>query len=123
MSDFIIRRKGNWDYDPENDSVFFYLADAKYDFSIDLGDIILDIGNDNSIAGIEILDASALFGLSREDLENTVKFHAEITISKETIKVNICVGVARQNREIEKCTTTLGINDMDLPAGKTAMAY
>lgn len=123
MSDIIIHRKGTWDYDPENDSIFLYAADAKYEYSIDLGDMILDIGNDNSIAGIEILDASLLFGLPKEDLKNTVKFHAEIIISKETIKVNICMGVASQDKEIEKCTTALGINDMNLPAGTTAMAY
>jgi len=58
---------------PENDSIFLYAADAKYEYSIDLGDIILDVDNDNSIAGIEILDASLLFGLPKEDLKNTVK--------------------------------------------------
>lgn len=123
MSDIVIHRKVTWDYDPENDSMFLYSTDVKYEYSIDLGDLIVDVGSDNSIAGIEILDASSLFGVTKEDLKNTVKFYAEINISKETIKVNICLGVTAKDREIEKCTTALGINDTNLPAGTTAMAY
>ncbi|MCQ1536277.1 DUF2283 domain-containing protein [Methanosarcina sp. KYL-1] len=97
-----------WDYDHENDSIFLYAADAKYEYSIYPEYMILDVSSENSIAGIEILDASLLFRLPKEDLKNTVKFHADISISKETIKVNICLGVAASGREIEKCTTSLG---------------
>ena len=75
-----------YDYDLENDSIFFYGSNKKYRSSIDLDGIILDISEDNQIMAIEILDASNRFNLAKEDLRNIKYFEARIEVSEENIK-------------------------------------
>ena len=54
-------RKFNFDYDPENDSLFLYDPKSKSKASIELGDIIIDFNTKKEISGVELLDASKFF--------------------------------------------------------------
>ena len=47
-----ISNLSKFDYDFENDTIFFYGTDKKYKTSIDIDDIILDVGEDNSAIAI-----------------------------------------------------------------------
>src|SRR5512144_1808244 len=91
-----------YDYDFENDSIFFYGSDKKYRSSADLDGIILDISEDNQVIAIEILDASKRFNLAKEDLRNVRYFEAAIDISQENIKITMKMSVSKRNKLVDK---------------------
>ena len=111
-----------YDYDFENDSIFFYGGNKKYRSSIDLDGIILDISEDSDIMAIEILDASKRFNLAREDLRNIKYFEANIEISEENIKITMKMSVSKRNKMVDKGLNALGLNSMNLPISKQGIA-
>ncbi len=111
-----------YDYDFENDSIFFYGGNKQYRSSIDLDGIILDISDDNNIMAIEILDASKRFNLAREDLRNIKYFEANIEISEENIKITMKMSVSKRNKMVDKDLNALGLNSMNLPISKQGIA-
>lgn len=111
-----------YDYDFENDSLFFYGTNKKYKYSIDLDGIILDISEDNFVMAIEILDISKKFGVPKKELFNINNFKADIEISKETIKISMELGLNVRNGLVNRCIETLGINNMNLPVSSQGIA-
>ncbi|EHP88523.1 DUF2283 domain-containing protein [Methanotorris formicicus] len=112
-----IKGEAGLDYDAETDALYVYAKDIKYVESIDLDDIILDIGENGIIKGIEILDASKKFKLNKYDLKHIKKLIAEIEITPDVIKLKITISVLKRNKEIERFTTAKGLNDISLPSG------
>ena len=53
------------DYDSENDIISISNGD-KVKASLDIGDFVLDVNNDNLICGLEVMDASENLGVSKE---------------------------------------------------------
>jgi hypothetical protein len=112
-----------FDYDFYNDSLFFsYKGGAKYESSIDLGDIILDFGEDGFPIGAEILNASELFNVTKSALKNIIKFGAEFSISEKDIKVTFNISVLLRNQQVERVAASQGVNDINIPAAQIAMA-
>ena len=111
-----------YDYDFQNDSIFFYVEDKKYKSSIDLGGIILDFSEDNSIMDIEILDASGKFNVSKSDLDNIKHFDAIIEVSEENIKITMKMEISKRNKLIDRCLDALTINSMNLPSSTQGIA-
>ncbi len=111
-----------YDYDFENDSIFFYGGNKQYRSSVDLDGIILDISDDNNIMAIEILDASKRFNLAKEDLRNIKSFEANIEISEENIKITMKMSVSKRNKMVDKDLNALGLNSMNLPISKQGIA-
>lgn len=111
-----------FDYDFESDSLLFNNQNIDYESSVDLGDIILDIGVNGIPVGAEMLHASKLFGVSKIALKNCQNLKAEISISKDTIKVEITISVLSRSRMIEKVVASQGINDINVPSAQIAMA-
>ncbi len=111
-----------YDYDFENDSIFFYGSNKKYMSSIDLDGIILDISEDNQIMAIEILDASKRFNLAKEDLRNIRYFEALIEVSEENIRLTMKMGVSKRNKLVDTGLNALGLNSMNLPISTQGMA-
>ena len=64
--------KIKFDYDSEEDILYFYPGEGHVDFSIDYDDIILDVRGDK-IVGIEILNASEKFADERTEVEKLKK--------------------------------------------------
>ena len=60
--------KIKFDYDSENDILYFYSEEKKVDFSVDYDDTILDISG-NKITGVEIMDASEKFAKDEGDIK------------------------------------------------------
>lgn len=115
--------QGNkYDYDIQSDSIFFYGSDKKYRSSIDLDGIILDVSEDDYIMGIEILDASEKFNVSKMDFSNIKHFEANIEISKENIKISMEMRLYKRNSLINRCLDTLGLNSMNLPVSTQGIA-
>jgi uncharacterized protein YuzE len=54
-------KKLNFDYDPENDSLFIYDTNSKSKASVELDDFIIDFNSNKEICAIEILNASRFF--------------------------------------------------------------
>lgn len=110
-----------FDYDFENDSLLFNNQSIKYDSSIDLGDIILDIGENGTPVGAEILHASKLFNVPKSALKDYIKFKAAISISKDTIEINFALTTLLRNHITERTAISHGINDINIPASQIAM--
>ena len=104
-----------YDYDLENDSIFFYGSNKKYMSSTDLDGIILDISEDNQVMAIEILDASKRFKLSKEDLRNIRYFEALIKVGEENIRLTMKMGISKRDKLIDTGLDALGLNSMNLP--------
>lgn len=111
-----------YDYDFQNDSIFFYVEDKKYKSSIDLDGIILDFSEDNSIMDIEILNASEKFNVSKSDLDNVKHFDAIIEVSEQNIKITMKMEISKRNKLIDRCLDALTINSMNLPSSRQGIA-
>lgn len=111
-----------WGYDFETDTLFFRDKKIKYHSSLDIGDLILDIGDDESPIGVELLNASKNFGANKVILMSIKDLKVDINISKDAIEVKISVYVESRNAKVEKIVVSHGINDVNLRAGQTAMA-
>lgn len=111
-----------YDYDLENDTIFFYGTNKKYKKSLDVNDIIVDISEDNFIMAIEILDASKKFNVPKNDLLNVQYFNAEIYINEETIKVVMKLAIKKRNGLINKSMEAFGLNTVALPSSTQELA-
>ena len=115
-------KASNYDYDLQNDSLFFYSDGHKYKESIDADGIILDFSEDDNIMGIEILGASKRFNVSKPDLLNIEDFNAKIDISKENIEVTINMAIYKRNKLIAGSLDAITINNPHFPAGTQNLA-
>jgi hypothetical protein len=111
-----------FDYDLENDSLFFNYKGIDYKKSTRIANIILDLGVDGSPVGAEILNASKMFKVPKSAIKDLKSFHAEISISKETIEMKFTISVVVRNRKTEKFATSHSINDVNIPSAQIAMA-
>jgi len=121
MADFY-RHIDIMSYDFETDTFYFRDKRTKYHSSIDLGDLILDMGEDGCPIGVELLNASKNFGVNKAVMATVKGMKSDIHISREHIEVKIKVFIISRSAEIEKVSVSRGINDVNLRAGQTAMA-
>jgi uncharacterized protein YuzE len=122
MSERKIKREGSADYDYQNDSFFAYSKGVKYKSSIDVDGIILDIGEDNSIMGVEIIDASRRFGVKKFDVQKCQNLNVNIDISPKTIELKLIMSVQKRNHKLLRETGVSTLNSMNLPAGSESLA-
>lgn len=115
-------KANKYDYDSQSDSVFFYGTDKEYEYSIDLDGIIIDFSEDKQIMGVEILDASKKFKLSKSDLHNIKHFNALIEITKNNIDVSMKIEVSKRNKLINKSLNKISANSMNLPSVSQGIA-
>ena len=111
-----------YDYDLQNDSIFFYGEDKKYKSSVELEGVILDFNEEDYLTGIEILDASEKFNVSKADLLNIKNFDATIIISKENIDVRMKMEYYKRNKLIDTNLNALTLNTMNLPSSTQGIA-
>ncbi|WP_048140771.1 DUF2283 domain-containing protein [Methanosarcina horonobensis] len=110
-----------WRYDFETDTFFFRDKNLQYHTSIDMGNLILDLGEDGTPIGIELLDASKNFNVSKIVMKGIEGFNATIDVSETEIKVTIKAFVKLRNTKVEKVSVSYGVNDVNLQTGQTAM--
>jgi uncharacterized protein YuzE len=111
----------SYDYDFENDSLFVIRNGVHLEASIDLGNVILDMGVDGTPVGFEILHASKVFKISKYQIKNFHHIRAEYVITEKTIEVTFTITVDVRNSETPKIAISQGINDMDLPPTQISM--
>lgn len=93
--------KGECDYDYVNDILFFKVKDRNYDRSIELDRFVVDIDEENFITGIQIFDASELFGLTREQLRNVSKWQFQASIDENRLEIRLIFQTIFRNKIIE----------------------
>lgn len=76
-------------YNFEDDIFVARSLSRKYDSSFQLGDFIFDLDKKQNVNGIELLNASKVFGISKVVLKNMVSGKLEIVVSKEVIRLDI----------------------------------
>jgi len=109
------------DYDFENDSFFFNHGGVQLESSIDLGNLIIDMGVDGSPIGFEILHASKMFNVPKSKIKNFYTINAKFVITEEIIEVTLTLTILERNRKTPKIAISQGINDMNLPPAQIAM--
>ncbi|WP_407356663.1 DUF2283 domain-containing protein [Methanolobus sp. WCC5] len=117
-----IKKDDVFDYDTFNDSLFIHTSGMKYKHSIDFGDIILDIGEDNSITGLEVLSASRVFGITKYDVRNIKNMEATLKVSPESINLEVHAHISKRNSKISRIAMASDANYTDLPVGSESMA-
>jgi uncharacterized protein YuzE len=121
ISDRQIKGEAGLNYDADADALYVYAKNIKYVESIDLNDVILDIGENGVIKGIEILDVSKKFHIDKYDLKHIKKLNAKIEITSDIITIKISIVVLKRNRTVERQTIAKGLNDMHLASGVVSM--
>lgn len=110
------------DYDYENDSLFFFIKGAEYKHSLNLNNIIIDFGDNYSIKGVEIQNASKKFGVLKYALKSPHQMELELNISEEKIELNISLVLEIRNKPTPKAITAADINEFNIPAGTMTMS-
>ena len=83
------------DYDYEND-IFSVSNGDRVKASLDVGDFILDVSNDNLVCGIEIMDASENLGVSKEVLGNIQNMKMSVTYKTNHVYVLLMIVFKRK---------------------------
>lgn len=110
-----------FDYDAQNDSLFVHTPGKKYKSSMEFGNIILDVAEDNSVIGLEILSTSSVFGISKHDARNVKSIETTITISQKSIDLEIHILILKRNSKVSRVALASEANYMNLPAGSELM--
>ena len=121
-SNFLKITADSYDYDFENDSLFVIRKGVQLESSIDLGNVILDMGVDGTPVGFEILHASKVFKIPKSQIKNFHHINAEYVITEKTIEVKFTITVDVRNYKTPKIAISQGINDMDLPPAQISMS-
>ena len=77
----------------EIEDIFYLGKGEKVKFSIDLalpsGDVVVDVGFDGLVKGIEIFNASAFFSIVQKELQKIKNANLDIVYSPSYVAVNI----------------------------------
>lgn len=81
--------KAEAEYDFENDIFSAIPQKREYDSSFQTGNLIFDLNKEGKINGIEILDASGLFGMPKAFLGRIISGRIEIIADEKVIRLKI----------------------------------
>jgi uncharacterized protein YuzE len=94
--------KGEVDYDYKNDILFFKVKNRQYQKSLDFEDLVVDIDKEGYITGIQIMDASSLFGLAKDALLKVRKWEFNAKIENNVVTIKLAFEVLRRNKVLVK---------------------
>ena len=86
-------------YNFEDDIFVAQPLNRKYDSSFQMGDFIFDLDKNNNIRGIELLNASQLFGIPKAFLKEMISGKLEVLVYEDHIKINIQIKTKVRNAE------------------------
>ena len=87
------------DYDNEYDTLYLFRK-GNIKGSIDIGDFIVDMSTSGKVLGVEILNASKNFGISRNLLSSVKKAKLNVSYRKDVIQIIAFLLLAKK-REIK----------------------
>ncbi len=86
-----------WDYDLNDDILYFTKLKKTYNSSIKQDDFIFDLDNESKICGIEILNASKHFNLNKINLKNISELKLNIIIDEKSIQLKFDIEINIRN--------------------------
>ena len=81
--------KAKVSYNFEDDIFLARPLEQKYDSSFQIGNFIFDLDKNNNIRGVELINASKLFGVPKAFLKEMISGKLEILVSEKYIQINI----------------------------------
>lgn len=76
-------------YNFEDDIFLARPLERDYDSSFQIGNFIFDLDKSDNVRGIELINASKLFGIPKTFLKDMVSGKLEIVVSEKYIRINI----------------------------------
>ena len=83
----VLKGKGIYDYDYENDTLFIHIKGIKSDDAIDHDPFIIDLDEQKRMVGVEVLGVSKIFNLPKIFFKNVVKGSLKANIKGKDITV------------------------------------
>ena len=85
----------------EVDDILYVGKEGKVKFSLDVslssGDVVIDIGFDGLVKGIEIMNASNFFGIDKKELANVKEGNLGLVYNSSYVSISvILLGVRKQ---------------------------
>ena len=102
------------DYDFENDTLFVFPKSRipkEYNISEHIDDFILDFDSNKNLIGIEILNASKVFKLTKIQLTNIVNWDFTIDINERIIKIDVNMKFEMRNKFTQNIFSIEKINE------------
>jgi len=94
--------EGEMDYDYSNDILFFKVKNREYNYSLEFGNIVVDVDSDNFVTGIQLFDASDFLRTSKEELRKIAKWQFQASVNQERIEIRITFQALVRNKMVEK---------------------
>ena len=91
--------KAKASYDFEEDIFLARPIERKYESSFQIDNFIFDLDKENKIIGLEMFNASKVFGIPKAFLKNIGSGKLEVVISKQYIIVNIQIKTKVRNSD------------------------
>ena len=101
MEDKNLKAPGEFDYDFKYDTLFFKVKDREYSKSVEAGNFILDIDSEDFLTGVQIPDASKLFGIDKMKLMKIPNWNFEGRINNGELMLKLAFQVQLRNKTIE----------------------
>jgi len=102
MEKRFLNKPGEFDYDFKNDILLFKVKEREYSHSIELNRLVIDIDKENFVVAIQIIGASEMFNLSKEELRRIKDFHMKCNVENRVIEINVGFNILFRNKLIEK---------------------
>lgn len=102
------------DYDLQNDTILFYGVGNNYKSSLDFDGLIVDFDDEDYLMGVEILDASKRFNISKHSLLYIKKFDLTLEITKEQIRVTMDLKIFHRNKSVAHTVSTITTNSTNI---------
>jgi len=97
-----LKTKGEVDFDYKHDILFFKFSEREYNKSIEFENLILDIDTRGFITGLQILEASKFFNISKNALLKIPRWELKTSVNNGVIEIRLIFNVEKRNKIIEK---------------------
>lgn len=99
--DKFLNKVGEFDYDFRNDIIFFKVKNREYSHSIELSSLIIDFDKEDFIVGLQIINASEIFQISKHILRDVNGFNMQARINEGVIQINLSFNMISRSKKIE----------------------
>jgi len=110
-----------WDYDFGEDILYFTKLRKSYSSSVKQDDFIFDLDVEDNICGVEILNASKHFHLSRIQLKNISELKLNLIINEKIIQLEFELEVTLRNSAQNNVFAVEKINENHLKSMEKSM--
>ncbi|MBU0470158.1 MAG: DUF2283 domain-containing protein [Nanoarchaeota archaeon] len=86
-------------YNFEDDVFLARPLERDYDSSFQIGNFIFDLDQNNKVQGIELINASKMFGVPKAFLKDMISGKIEIVVSERYIQINIQIKTKVRNAD------------------------